>query len=212
LRNEIEQHFSENRRHCCNDAIQSLDKQFSCDELAEMANSLQIILISDNQSTNQSTPSVSFSSNRSSAPLSNRTQDKESNEAFAKLQLLYTKYCDDFGALDINTLMLMYKSVTIAYHNWEESHYRLGMYCNKIFVNYEESQRSGKSYSLGKPEEILELKGRVVKSLAESLKYGVKHAHNSLPRLLNIWFDLGTELHQSSNKSKRKFWLKFSNF
>ncbi len=117
MRNEIEQHFSENLCHCCNEAIQSLDKQFSCDELAEMANSLQIILISDNQSTNQSTPSVSLSSNRSSAPLSNRTQDKESNEAFAKLQLLYTKYCDDFGALNINTLMLMYKSVTIAFHN-----------------------------------------------------------------------------------------------
>ena len=180
LKNQIERNYLSSLKHSYGIAVKSLreSQRFSTEELNEIQNSLSFGSSQGHVLTN-----LSDSSDSEDYP----------NEGFAKLQLLYAKYCDRSGVLDQNSLAVLYRSVKVAAPEWEESHFNLAMYCNKILTNYEDSKRNNKLFSLGKPEEILEMKGRVVKSLVESLKFGVKHAHNSLPLMFNILLDLGTD-------------------
>ncbi|CAG2182260.1 unnamed protein product, partial [Oppiella nova] len=178
--------------YCFQRAVTNLNESFSAEELLEIKNSM-------------SYGSSSIHSYQSSATTTGSDvsiRDQTADEAFARLQLLYAKYCDQNGLLNQNNLAILYKIVTIAAPNSEESHYNLGMYCHRIYKSFEDSKRNHRLFSLGKTEEILEMKGRTVRSLIESLKYGVKHAHNSLPLLLNIWLDLGTELAYSVNRGR----------
>ena len=197
LKNEIERNHFMQMESVYNKAVESLRDRFGPEELNEIRNSLSFGSSSFNGSSQGmqllTTPSTSSSSSAS---------EDESSEAFARLQLLYAKYCDKSGVLDQNSLSVLYRTVKVAAPKWEESHYNLGLYYNKILTNYEDSKRNNKTFSLGKPEEILEIKGKIVQSLVESLKYGVKHAHNSLPLMLNIWLDLGTDYHNMKNKDR----------
>lgn len=60
-----------------------------------------------------------------------------------------------------------------------------------------------------KPESMIQIKGKIVSTLVKSICCDLRHVHTSLPRLLNVWFDLGTELHkllqeQSQLNQKRR--------
>jgi len=102
-----------------------------------------------------------------------------------------------------NNLAILYKIVTIAAPNSEESHYNLGCIATG-FTRVSRTRNGSQIVFVGKDWEILEMKGRTVRSLIESLKYGVNTRTNSLPLLLNIWLDLGTEL-AYSNESRQKY-------
>ena len=193
LKNQIERNYWSALEYSYKTAVNSLSERFTSEELNDIRNSLSF-----GSSSGIHSQGTNLLQDLSDSPIN----EENTNEGFAKLQLLYAKYCDRSGVLDQNSLAVLYRSVKVAAPNWEESHFNLAIYCNKILMNYEESKRNNKSFSLGKPEEILEMKGRIVQSLVESLKYGVKHAHNSLPLMFNIWLDLGSD-YSNSSKSMR---------
>lgn len=189
LKNQIQSHYSSSLRYSLDAAIKSLEKSsFSSDELYEIRNFLSYDKIGlQSGSTNNSLDNL---------------PSEDNTKAFAKLQLLYAKYSDKSALFNQNTLSVLYRSVKAAAPEWEESHYNYALYVHKILNSWEDSVKYNKMFTLGKPEEVLEMKGTIVKSLIESLKYGVKHAHNSLPLMLNIWFDLGTEMYGFNNRPK----------
>ncbi|CAG2102094.1 unnamed protein product [Medioppia subpectinata] len=191
LKSQIEQNYSSSHSFCIQRAVSKLNDSFSTEELIELRSSM-------------SYGSASIPSYQSSMASTggDSTRDQSTDEAFAKLQLLHAKYCEQNGLLNQNSLAILYKVVTIAAPQSEESHYNLGMFCHRIYKNYEESKRQNQKFTLGKADEILQMKGRAVSSLIESLKYGVKYAHNSLPLLLNMWFDLGSDHNQINQRSR----------
>ena len=195
LKSQIENHYASSLRYSLDASIKSLQNSFTNEELTEIKNFLSY----DKTAVEPQPGLVDLTDDMDSS-----LPDEDSAKAFAKLQLLYAKYSDKSALFNQNTLSVLYRSVKAAAPKWEESHYNYALYVNKILNSYEESKKNNKMFTLGKPEEILEMKGTIVKSLVESLKYGVKHAHNSLPLLFNIWFDLGTDLYGINNKSRGK--------
>lgn len=148
-----------------------------------------------NMTGNLNTNEISFND---TLLMDNETLDQDKVEDFARLQLRYANYCERAKHFNSNALMIIYKSVTVACPQWEEAHFQLAMFFRRLYREYQNCGQmlaSKTPYQIGKPNEIIDLKTRVIKSLCESLKFGsFEFVRVSLPILLNIWIDLGHEL------------------
>lgn len=203
MKDNIDVNFNSIRKECYTKAINNMDGLIPSAELAEITNSLR----NEQQIAASSCVSGNSSFSTMTAMSGGDSQIIDTQIAFAKMQLLYAQYCNDAQEKDNNSLIILYKSVTMAQPQWEEGHYCFALYCDKVISRYEDSLKT--CNALGDREEkilqILQFKAHVIKSLSESLKHGVKHVHRSLPRLLTLWFDLGTELASlSSSRTKGK--------
>ncbi|GIY72417.1 hypothetical protein CEXT_655601 [Caerostris extrusa] len=84
------------------------------------------------------------------------------------------------------------KKVVSLQPDWEASHFHLAKYFDKV-LNATET-----------PDSKAEIMIKVVKNFGTSLRHGCKNVYHSLPRLLDIWFDLGTlQSNDSGNSSKK---------
>lgn len=117
-------------------------------------------------------------------------------ELFAKLQLRYAQYLEESREIGISPQMTAYRAVTYAQPDWEKGHYSLAMFCANLAREYQcvhTVLQTATQYSVGKPEDVLDLKSRVVKLLIDALKCGNQTVMVSLPLMLNTWIDFGYE-------------------
>ncbi|RWS24311.1 hypothetical protein B4U80_06916, partial [Leptotrombidium deliense] len=113
--------------------------------------------------------------------------------ALAKLKLLHVTYADHTSKFQTDELIKLYKDVIKFHPEWEESHFSLAKYYDKILV------------TMNKDEQIAEAMSCVIKTFRNSLKFGAKHVYESIPRMLTVWFDLGSYCVQNTKvSSKRK--------
>ncbi|KAH7641071.1 hypothetical protein DERF_000806 [Dermatophagoides farinae] len=123
---------------------------------------------------------------------------------FGKIQLRLAKYSEYGGSLNIHALTILYKSVTISCPQWEEAHFQLAMFYRRLYRQYQNASPlldSKTGFLFGKPNEILDLKARTMKSICESLRFGsYKFVRFSLPTLLDIWFNMGYEFWSLQNR------------
>nr|XP_027194422.1 uncharacterized protein LOC113789127 [Dermatophagoides pteronyssinus] len=116
---------------------------------------------------------------------------------FSKIQLQIAKYSEYSGRLNLHALIILYKSITISCPRWEEAHFHLAMFYRRLYRQYQNASPlldSKTKFLFGKPNEILDLKARTIKSICDSLRFGTyKYVRLSLPILLNIWFYMGYE-------------------
>lgn len=220
LKSELENHFSEVKRFCYMETLKNLP-QLNESDLLDISNSLSIKLpkscftqISGSSSSRlpSSAGGVSYRINSASnqSPVTSESLlDLATNaelKRFARLQLTYADYCDDAKVFNANTMIMMYKAVTIACPQWEDGHFHIAMFYRRLLKEYQNASlllASQTSYSIGKPDEIGDLKARVIKSLCDSLKYGTfKKVSVSLPTLINTWLDLGSEYLASERKAQ----------
>nr|XP_042905636.1 serine/threonine-protein kinase ATR isoform X1 [Parasteatoda tepidariorum] len=109
----------------------------------------------------------------------------------AKAKLLLATYSEECSIVDSNSLIAMYKEVVNLQPNWEASHFHLAKYYDKM-LNTAEAFESKSDLMI-----------KVVYNFGTSLKYGCKNVYHSLPRLLDIWFDLGTsQLEEGTSKKQ----------
>lgn len=160
--------------------------------------SLSNILIASNSkttATNLTSNEITFNDTEM---LDIQALEQDKIDDFGRLQLRYANYCERAKYFNSNSLMIIYKSVTVACPQWEEAHFQLAMFFRRLYREYQNCGLllgSKTSYQIGKPNEIIDLKNRVIKSLCESLKFGsFEFVRVSLPVLLNIWIDMGHEL------------------
>ncbi|KAG8185459.1 hypothetical protein JTE90_019718 [Oedothorax gibbosus] len=112
---------------------------------------------------------------------------------FAKAKLLLAVYSEESSIVDSSSLIEMYKEVVNLQPDWEASHFHLAKYYDKMLSTTEVLDARA------------EIMVKVVRNFAMSLQNGCKNVYHSLPRLLDIWFDLGTvQLGDSSSSSKQK--------
>lgn len=137
-------------------------------------------------------------------------------KSFAELRLLLTHYCDEAAGAIPETLFFMYEECVHLGVNQEEIFFRLARYYDKLLTYYienptlcsgkdeeekekeknmyESTQKFSQNLISGDTEEVYsKLMQHSIIAFGNSLKYGVRYIRESMPRLLNIWYDLGTK-------------------
>ncbi|XP_076350485.1 serine/threonine-protein kinase ATR-like isoform X2 [Tachypleus tridentatus] len=120
----------------------------------------------------------------------NPSQKQKEAAACAKATLMLAKYSEESAVLESNALILMYRDVVAIQPEWEEGHFHLAKYYDRVMTTLEKSEK--------KSEVIVHM----VQCYGRSLQYGCRHLFHSMPRMLSLWFDLGTQVveHQKSKK------------
>ena len=119
---------------------------------------------------------------------------KEKLFTYAQAQLLYARYCDETSSMDSNTILRLYKDVTSICREWEDGYFYLAKYYDKM----KNSILDDGDNTVKQGEFII----YVVKYYSLSLQFGNQYIYQSLPRLLSLWLDYGSNVVQSGLKEQ----------
>lgn len=136
---------------------------------------------------------------------------KSDKESLGQLKMLLTQYCEESASAIPETLFFMYEECVHLGVNQEETYFRLARYYDKLVSYYTENpslcgdqaeerqamadatQRFSQNLVTGSREEVItKLMEHSIMAFGNSLKHGSAHLRESMPRLLNIWYDLGS--------------------
>ena len=112
--------------------------------------------------------------------------DKQ-NMLLAKAHLLLAKWLDASGQTQTKDMTAKYQYAAKTFQRWEKGHYYLGKHYNKL-LEVEKLQPKSKQSS-----QLLcgELPRLVVENLLRSIPFGNKYWHETIPKILTLWLDLG---------------------
>ncbi|KAK2144551.1 hypothetical protein LSH36_748g02080 [Paralvinella palmiformis] len=105
--------------------------------------------------------------------------------ACARILLLLGRYREETASCESNAIMRQYRDVQQVHSEWEDGYFYTGKYYDKIMVQLIETE---------KPEKKGEFILKVVGSFGKSLKYGSQYIYQSMPRMLTLWLDYGSEV------------------
>lgn len=143
------------------------------------------------------------------------SNDLADREALAKLKLLLTYYCEESAAAMPGTLFDMYEELVHLAVDQEETYFRLARYYDRLLTYYienphlicEQNSRSLDQFDnvgrlsqsmVGDKEDVYtNLMLQSIYAFGNSLLFGVRYLRESMPRLLNIWYDLGSKMSTS---------------
>ncbi|XP_023240203.1 serine/threonine-protein kinase ATR-like [Centruroides sculpturatus] len=103
----------------------------------------------------------------------------------AKAKLMLARYSEESALVESNSLLQMYQEIVNINPNWEDSYFYLAKYFDRVLNSIEKLDRK------------IELAGKVIKNFGLSLQFGCKHVYHSMPRLLSLWFELGSQIGDS---------------
>ncbi|KAG8313257.1 hypothetical protein J6590_006818 [Homalodisca vitripennis] len=118
-------------------------------------------------------------------PASERLDDRK---LFAEAKLLMAVYNDENVNIDMETNVNNYRSAMEVCRNWEKSVVCFAQYKYKYLRTF-----SDNSEFLTK---TLEYQVDIIYYFGKSLEYGCEYIYQSMPRMLSIWLDFGTQLAQ----------------
>lgn len=107
----------------------------------------------------------------------------ESQMLYSKALMLQTTLCEEQKLLNMEDYIAKYKEAVDVYHNSEKNYFVLGSYHDRLLTSAENIDRT------------YELQATVVRYYCKSLPFGCKYVYQSLPRLLQIWFDFAAGVH-----------------
>jgi serine/threonine-protein kinase ATR len=112
----------------------------------------------------------------------------------AKAMLLHARWLDSAGQTQSEEMILKYLAARAAYQRWEQGHYYLGRYYNKLFEAEKAlpSKRQGQKYLSGETAKL------ICQSYLRALAFGTKYIFQTLPRFLTLWLDLGELVSQNN--------------
>lgn len=116
----------------------------------------------------------------------------EQNLHRARAFLLLAKWQDAAGQTNSVTLRTQYQEAAKTHVNWEKGHYYLGRHYNKLF----ESERALPSDQQKESFHTGEAARLVIENYLRSMSYGSKYLYQTLPRVITLWLDLGTQVGQ----------------
>ena len=134
-------------------------------------------------SHNQSINPTSFTGN---------DQQEQQNLLSARAHLLLAKWLDSAGQTHSSALRTQYQLAAKTHMNWEKGHYYLGRHYNKLLESEKAlaPELQSERYLFGEMAKL------VIENYLRSLTYGTKYIYQTLPRLLTLWLDLGTQVIQ----------------
>jgi serine/threonine-protein kinase ATR len=119
-------------------------------------------------------------------------KDQAAHQNFlkARAHLLLAKWLDSAGQTNSTALRLQYQQAARTHAIWEKGHYYLGRHYNKL-LETEKSlppEQQSEFYLIGETAKL------VIENYLRSLNHGTKYIYQTLPRLLTLWLDLGSQV------------------
>lgn len=125
-----------------------------------------------------------------SATASHSEQNQQQqNILTARAHLLLAKWLDTAGQTQSDMIIKRYQMANALHSRWEKGHYYLGKHYNKLLES-EKAKPLGKqafTYVTGEMSKL------VIENYLRSLAFGAKYIFQTLPRVLTLWLDLGSE-------------------
>lgn len=119
--------------------------------------------------------------------------DGESNELYSKVLLMYTKFSEENGSLDTDSIRKNYLSVQKMCSKMEQSHFQLAQFTDRLGMSVSENT--------GKKEKFWEYITEIIGYYASSLEYGCEFIYQSLPRMMSLWLDFGADYFDHSREA-----------
>ena len=119
---------------------------------------------------------------------SNATSARQ-NMLSAKANLLLAKWLDRSGQSQAKDMTDRYQFAARHFQRWEKGHYYLGKHYQKL-LDAEKALPKNKQSQLFQSGELTRL---VVENQLRSVPFGNKYWHQTIPKILTLWLDLGLE-------------------
>ncbi|KAL8939500.1 MAG: hypothetical protein Q9216_003328 [Gyalolechia sp. 2 TL-2023] len=119
-------------------------------------------------------------------------RQQEQNVPKARAHLLLAKWVDRAGQTQSESIVQEYKQAIKWYARCEKAHYYLGKHYNKL-LEHQKARAMAKRAQTFLSGETAKL---VVENYLRSLAYGAKYIHQTLPRALTVWLELGIDIEQ----------------
>jgi serine/threonine-protein kinase ATR len=116
----------------------------------------------------------------------------QQNFLTARAHLLLAKWLDSAGQTHSLKLRSQYQLAARTHSKWEKGHYYLGRHYNKLLDTEKNlpPEKQSETYLIGETAKL------VIENYLRSLTYGTKYLYQTLPRVLTLWLDLGTQVAQ----------------
>lgn len=111
------------------------------------------------------------------------------NMLAAKAHLLLAKWLDASGQSQANDMTDKYQFAAKSFQRWEKGHYYLGKHYQKL-LEAEIALPKNKQSSRLLSGDLTRL---VVENQLRSVAFGYKYWHQTIPKILTLWLDLGTQ-------------------
>ncbi|KAL5004570.1 hypothetical protein ScPMuIL_018026 [Solemya velum] len=125
-------------------------------------------------------------------------QSKEKRQILAQALLLYGRYSEEKSNLESNAIVRQYKEVIEMNSEWEDGHFHLAKYYDRIMTTLIEDKDRPELTRQG--DFVLQ----IVKFFGQSLQYGNQFIYQSMPRLLSLWLDYGTAVVETEKKDRSR--------
>ena len=118
---------------------------------------------------------------------------RRQNPVAARAHLLLAKWIDWAGQTQSDVIIQQYRTATEFHNRSEKGHYHLGKHYNKLLES-EKAKSPPKQAQTFITGEIAKL---VIENYLRSLAMGSKYIHQTLPRILTLWLELGADVKQA---------------
>lgn len=118
----------------------------------------------------------------------------EDRRLCAEAKLLIATYNDENVNIDMETNLANYESAVAVCKNWEKSFVCLAQYKYK----YLRTLSDGSEFL----PKTLEHQVHMINFFGKSLQFGCEYIYQSMPRMLSVWLDFGTQLAQDSMSNR----------
>lgn len=120
------------------------------------------------------------------------TRSSQQNLLTARAHLLLAKWIDRAGQTQSDLIIRQYRQGVNCYSRWEKGHYYLGKHYNKLLESEKAKPppKQAQTYITGETAKL------VIENYLRSVSFGAKYIHQTLPRILTLWLELGSEAEQ----------------
>ena len=122
------------------------------------------------------------------------------NMLLAKAQLLLAKWTDAAGQTGEHQNLHNYHEAIRSCMRWDKCHYYLGKYYLKL-LEHDKQQPPSKQNKRTKSGENVKL---IIDNFLRAMGFGAKYNHETVPKLLTLWLDLGLEVHNIPSRQAKE--------
>ena len=120
------------------------------------------------------------------------SRETQQNLLTGRAHLLLAKWIDRAGQTQSDVIVRQYRLAVNCHSRWEKGHYYLGKHYNKLLES-EKAKPPPKQAQTFVSGETAKL---VIENYLRSMVYGAKYLHQTLPRVLTLWLELGSAAEQ----------------
>ncbi|KAK5108367.1 hypothetical protein LTR62_008397 [Meristemomyces frigidus] len=124
---------------------------------------------------------------------------KNQNLLVARAHLMLAKWLDASGQSQAKDMTNRYQFAAKNHQRWEKGHYYLGKHYQKLL----EAEKAVPSSEQSLPFRAGEMTKSVIENLMRSIPFGNKYWHETIPKVLTLWLDLGLEILKKPGKGDR---------